>query len=321
MYTKRLEEAPPPQSHEVGGKAANLAKLINAGLPVPAGFCVTTKAYEEHLNVHNIQAILDEELADIDRAERRGRQNLGAEIRGAILNAPLPDTIRAEIDAALNEVGWGKQAVVVRSSSTSEDGARASYAGQHDSYLNVSGDDQIAQAVRACWASLWTRRAILYRLGLGLMHRPVSMAVVIQMMLRPDVSGVVFTADPITGNRSEAVITASFGLPDTIVSGIVSPDEFRVSKEDFRITSKRISDKKIESVPVPGGGTERRPVSGDRRQAEVLTESQVHSLISLTNKVERHFGEPQDVEWCLESDRLWILQSRPMSFSYVGSAT
>jgi rifampicin phosphotransferase len=321
LYVTPLGQVTPQEFYDVGGKGANLARLLKAGLPVPGGFCVSTEAYEAHVNLHNIEMLIDEIEASIDQPATRDNQNLGAEIRRAFLTAQIPDAIRSGIEATLHQAGWIGQAVVVRSSSTLEDNSRASFAGQHDSFVNVCGDDQILNAVRACWASLWTRRALVYRLDHGLMSRSPQMAVVIQKMLRPEVSGVVFTADPITSSRTETLITATFGLPDLLVSGLVAPDEYRVKKETFEFSTQRISNKEIESVASPSGGTERVRIARERRRCEALSKFQVQDLARLADKVDRFFGEPQDIEWCLERGIFWILQARPMSFPLVAAVS
>jgi pyruvate,water dikinase len=274
----------------VGGKAANLGELTRAGLPVPPGFCVTTEAYRRvavGLGVDNPE---------------RARESL----RGVEIPADIADEIRDRY------ARLGADApVAVRSSATAEDLPFASFAGQQDTYLNVVGADAVLDAVRRCWASLWTDRAYAYRDSNGIDHNTVELAVVVQLMVDAEVAGVLFTANPVTGRRHEAVIDANAGLGETVVSGSVNPDHFVVDTATGRILQRRLGDKKIAIRAVAGGGTE--SVQLDSAEP-CLSDTQIRELTALGDRVERHYGSPQDTEWAIDADgRLWLTQARPVT--------
>lgn len=283
----------------VGGKAANLGVLTRAGLPVPQGFCVTTEAYRRVAH-----------LAAIDEVFDSGAEAgvLAARMRELILAAAVPADITAAIGAyAVDEP------VAVRSSATAEDLPHASFAGQQDTFLNVVGTEAVLDAVRRCWASLWTDRAVAYRDANGIDHRSVRLAVVVQHMIQSEVAGVMFTANPVTGRRHQAVIDASPGLGEAVVSGAVNPDHFVVS--DGRVVERRIGDKRLVIRSLPGGGTEQ--VHGGATGAACLTDKRILELARLGERVERHYGSPQDTEWALDAaGTLWLTQARPITTLY-----
>jgi len=271
----------------VGGKAANLGELTGAGLPVPPGFCVTTEAYRR------VAAGVP-----LDR------------VREALLGVEIPADMAEEIRAGYLELG-ADAPVAVRSSATAEDLPFASFAGQQDTYLNIVGADAVLDAVRRCWASLWTDRAVAYRDSNGIDHNTVELAVVVQLMVDAEVAGVLFTANPVTGRRHEAVIDANAGLGETVVSGSVNPDHFVVDTASGRIVQQRLGDKKIAIRAVAGGGT--REVAVDSTEP-CLSDRQIRELAALGDRVERHYGSPQDTEWAIGSDgRLWLTQARPIT--------
>ncbi|MEO6081683.1 MAG: PEP/pyruvate-binding domain-containing protein [Umezawaea sp.] len=281
----------------VGGKAANLGVLTAAGLPVPPGFCVTTEAYRLVAE----QAGMDELLAGDVSAEAA---------RELLLAAPMPDEVRDAVLVGYRRLGEDVP-VAVRSSATAEDLPFASFAGQQDTYLNVVGADAVIDAVRRCWASLWTDRAVAYRSSNGIDHRSVRLAVVVQEMVQSAVAGVLFTANPVTGKRREAVIDASPGLGEAVVSGAVNPDHFVVDTETGRILERRLGDKKLVIRSLPGGGTEQVEHTS---ASACLTDEQVRDLAELGARVEAHYGSPQDTEWALDGDGvLWLTQARPIT--------
>lgn len=288
-----------------GGKAANLGELVDAGLPVPPGFCVTTAAYEQVAAAAELDGVLD---AYPDGAV------LAAKARAAIRAAPVPAVVCDAVVRAYRELGEDVP-VAVRSSATAEDLPTASFAGQQDTYLNVVGSDAVLDAVRRCWASLWTDRAVSYRSTNGIDHRTVRLAVVVQRMVDAQVAGVLFTADPVTGRRSHSVVDASPGLGEAVVSGAVNPDHFVVD-EAGRVVERRLGDKRVVVRSLPGGGTEQLALTADAGQA-CLTDAQLRSLADLGRRVERHFGAPQDIEWALDAaGTLWLTQSRPITTLY-----
>ncbi|MFG1942850.1 PEP/pyruvate-binding domain-containing protein [Nonomuraea sp. NPDC048826] len=294
---------------ETGGKAANLGELIGAGLPVPPGLVATTDAYRR---------VADE--AGLDGLIAAGGDGLAAKVRERLLAAPVPpDIAQAVTDAyeklsktagAAVEGGWAP--VAVRSSATAEDLPFASFAGQQDTYLNVTGPQQVLDGVRRCWASLWTDRAVAYREANDVDHAAVSLAVVVQAMVDARVAGVMFTANPVTGRRREAVIDAARGLGEAVVSGAVNPDRFVADARTGEIRERRAGDQRLLIRALPGGGTER--VDTPEPGGLCLTDDQVRALAALGARVEEHYGAPQDTEWAIDADgELWLTQSRPIT--------
>ncbi|WP_214326136.1 PEP/pyruvate-binding domain-containing protein [Nonomuraea sediminis] len=271
----------------VGGKAANLGVLTRAGLPVPDGFCVTTDAYR-----------LVARGVDVTDA---------ATARKQILETEIPEALKAAITAELDGAP-----VAVRSSATAEDLPYASFAGQQDTYLNVIGAAEVLDAVRRCWASLWTDRAYAYRASNGIDHRTVSLAVVVQRMVQSETAGVMFTANPVTGTRRRAVIDAAPGLGEAVVSGAVNPDHFEVDLDSGRILARHLGDKRLAVRSLPGGGVEH--VDGDELDTPCLSDAQLGELAALGARVEQVYGAPQDTEWAFDpGGRLWLTQARPIT--------
>jgi pyruvate,water dikinase len=299
----------------VGGKGANLGEMARAGFPVPPGFCVTTEAFRRFMagvpGANDLYAALDA-LADGDID---GVRRLGEEVRRALQEAPIPPEITAAVATELERMG-SEHAYAVRSSATAEDLPSASFAGQHDTYLNVRGDRDLIERVRACWASLFTDRAILYRAQNGFPHRSVELSVVVQRMIFPDVAGILFTADPVTGSRRTVSIDASFGLGEALVSGLVSADLYKIDKKTGAVLEARVADKLIALRPAPGGGTVRENLSDEQRKARVLSDEQARALAELGARVEAHYGSPQDIEWGIAGNEIVLLQTRPITSLY-----
>lgn len=288
----------------VGGKAANLGVLTAAGLPVPPGLCVTTEAYRRVTGQAGLEDVLHA-LAGTPPTDTGALNRLAARARELVLSAPVPD----DIADAVRRSAHGP--VAVRSSATAEDLPHASFAGQQDTYLNVIGPDAVLDAVRRCWASLWTDRAVAYRAAGGTDHRTVLLAVVIQEMVQSEVAGVMFTANPVTGRRREAVIDASPGLGEAVVSGAVNPDHFVVDLATGRITERRLGDKRLAVRSLPQGGVEHVETAMDRA---CLTDAQIRALAELGRRVEDHYGAPQDTEWAVDAGgTLWLTQARPIT--------
>jgi phosphohistidine swiveling domain-containing protein len=302
---------------EVGGKAANLGELIAADLPVPDGFCLTTEAY--------IQAVAPLGLADVHRAlhdtpadDLEALASLAARARSLITSAELPTAIAGEVLTAYRALDGVP--VAVRSSATAEDLPFASFAGQQDTYLNVIDAVALLDAVRKCWASLWTDRAVAYRASRNIDPATVALAVVVQRMVDAEAAGVMFTANPVTGRRREAVIDASSGLGEAVVSGAVNPDHFVVDTASGSILQRRLGDKRTAVRPLPAGGTEfvEQTAGGPGAQNQpCLTDAQIRELAALGSKAEAHYGAPQDTEWALDGDgKVWLTQSRPITTLY-----
>src|SRR5579859_5789211 len=315
-YVLGFQEINQAQIATVGGKGAHLGELSRIeGIRVPAGFCVTTDAFQRiMMEAPSIDDRLDR-LSRLEPDDREAIRALSAEIRRTIEGIAIPDDLAAAITRPLVRLGE-QAAYAVRSSATAEDLPAASFAGQHDTYLNVVGRAAILQHIRLCWASLFTERAVTYRLRNGLDQRKVHMAVVVQRMVFPQVAGIIFTADPATGNRKVASVEASFGLGEALVSGLVNADVYKV--RDGEVVAKTIATKKLAIYAAPAGGT---PEGGTQEQAiepgqqdqPALTDAQVVRLAQLGRRIEAHFGRPQDIEWCLAGDDFLIVQSRPIT--------
>ncbi|MGN9777559.1 rifamycin-inactivating phosphotransferase [Micromonospora sp. H33] len=295
----------------VGGKGAHLGGLSRIeGIRVPAGFCVTTDAFRRVMaEAPSIDDRLDQ-LSRLNPDDREAIRTLSAEIRRTIEGIAIPGDLTAAITRALAQLGE-QAAYAVRSSATAEDLPTASFAGQQDTYLNVVGPAAILQHVSRCWASLFTERAVTYRQRNGIDHRTVHMAVVVQQMVFPHAAGILFTADPVTGNRKVATVDASFGLGEALVSGLVNPDVYKV--RDGRIVAKAIAAKQRAVHALPAGGTQEVAIDPQRQEQPALTDAQVVRLVQLGRRIEAHFGRPQDIEWCLVDDGFRIVQSRPIT--------
>ncbi|MFI6031967.1 rifamycin-inactivating phosphotransferase [Amycolatopsis magusensis] len=296
---------------EVGGKGVHLGELSRIdGISVPGGFCVTTEAYREIVAAApSIDEQLDR-LSQVEPEDRAAIRTLSAQVRDLVEGVELPGELEAAITGSLARLGDGT-ACAVRSSATAEDLPTASFAGQQDSYLNIAGPDAVLRHVRRCWASLFTERAVTYRLHNGFDHRDVRMAVVVQRMVFPDVAGILFTADPVTSNRKVATVEAGWGLGEALVSGLVNADVHTV--RDDQVVTTTIGTKARAILPLPEGGTHETPVEPERQARAALTEAQVLRLVRLGRRIEAYFGRPQDIEWCLAGDEFHIVQSRPIT--------
>jgi rifampicin phosphotransferase len=318
-YVLGFQEIDQTQVAVVGGKGAHLGELSRIeGVRVPAGFCVTTDAFRRIMA--EVPSI-DDRLAWLSRLkpdDREAIRALSAEIRRTIEGIAIPDDLAAAITRPLARLGE-QAAYAVRSSATAEDLPTASFAGQQDTYLNVVGPAAILQQVSRCWASLFTERAVTYRLRNGVDHRKVQMAVVVQQMVFPPAAGILFTADPVTGNRKVASVEASFGLGEALVSGLVNPDVYKV--RDGEVVSKTVATKQLAIQVSPAGGTREQAIEAERQGQPALTDTQVVRLAQLGRRIEAHFGRPQDIEWCLVDDDFQIVQSRPITTLFPIPAT
>jgi phosphoenolpyruvate synthase/pyruvate phosphate dikinase len=311
QYVVGLREVDEGQVASVGGKGAQLGGLSRIeGVRVPDGFCVTTDAFRRIVaEAPSIDDRLDR-LSHLDPDDRDAIRTLSAEIRRTLEGVAIPDDLAAAITGAVDRLGE-QAAYAVRSSATAEDLPTASFAGQQDTYLNVVGPAAILQHVSRCWASLFTERAVTYRQRNGIDHRTVQMAVVVQRMVFPDAAGILFTADPVTGNRNVATVDAGFGLGEALVSGLVNPDVFTV--RDGEIVAKAVATKQLAVYARPAGGTQEVAIDRERQEQPALTDAQVVRLVQLGRRIEAHFGRPQDIEWCLVDDGFQIVQSRPIT--------
>ncbi|WP_025677981.1 phosphoenolpyruvate synthase [Paenibacillus massiliensis] len=298
----------------VGGKGLHLGELSKIqGIQVPEGFCVTTLGYTLATERNpTLQALL-EQLALLTVADQERISDISRKIRYTIMEAEIPSDVVKAVAHQLSQLG-DQHAYAVRSSATAEDLPHVSFAGQHDTYLNVIGKEAILEHISKCWASLFTDRAVIYRMQNGFDHGQVYLSVVVQRMVLPQASGIMFTADPMTSNRKLLSIDASFGLGEALVSGFVSADGYKV--QDERIVDKWIARKKLAIYARPEGGTQTRELDPVQQQAQTLTEEEIVQLARIGRQIEAYFGSPQDIEWCLADNSFYIVQSRPITTLY-----
>jgi pyruvate,water dikinase len=300
----------------VGGKGANLGEMTQAQIPVPPGFIVTAHTYTRFLEQAGLRPTIQKLLSPLDYNDSARLQKVSEEIKSLIRSTPVPQQIAAEIKKAYRELGGGP--VAVRSSATAEDLADASFAGQQATFLNVVGEDEVVDAVRACWASLFEARAIFYRADKGFEHMKVAIAVPVQRMVQSSRSGVMFTLEPVTGDRSKIAVEAVFGLGEAIVSGEITPDLYVLDKTSLRIAEKRVVNQERQLVRNPQAGAEDEAniwlaVPDELRQQQKLSDEQIVALATIGKRVEEHYGFPQDIEWAVEGGELDILQTRPVT--------
>src|SRR5690554_4420327 len=297
----------------VGGKGANLGELTRAGLPVPPGFVVTADAFRQAMDEGGVRVDLrrrfQEALADVD--DPGALAEAARDLQALVRNAGVPPTVADAVRDAYRRMG-DDAAVAVRSSATAEDTEGTSFAGMHETFANVTGEDAVLARLLDCWASLFGERVIAYRASQGLDEEPV-IAVVVQAMVASDRSGVMFTADPSTGDRDRIVIKAALGLGEVVVSGQVEPDTYVVAKEGPRIVSSRVGHQTHRLDGTPTGEVVRRDLPADEGVARVLSDDEVLELARLGLAVEAHYGEPQDVEWAIQAGTAHLVQARPIT--------
>lgn len=302
----------------VGGKGHSLAQLRSFNIPVPRGFFLTTTAYRQFIKTNRLQAKITRIISRINGEDTGSMEQAKTDIQALFKAGIVSGEFENTLESAYEELGKDEETVVplsvaVRSSATAEDLPGMSFAGQQDTYLNITGPDALQAAVRNCWASLWTTRAISYRELMGIDHLAVSMGVVVQKMIPAHVAGIAFTANPATGNRSEMLINASYGLGEAIVGGHVTPDTYLVDRHDGRIIESMIGSKETMIVSVGGQGIRTREVPEEQRQSKSLSLDMIQALIDVCKTIEQYFKIPQDIEWAHDGNRLWILQSRPIT--------
>jgi len=319
------------ENKKVGGKGANLGELVQIGIPVPPGFVVTTDSYQRFLDYNNLQPQIDEILARTNLEDPKSLKEASEEIEKLITASPIPEEVSKAILDAYEELSVGHEIkkvggialdfikagredvwVAVRSSATAEDLATASFAGQMRTLLNIKGGKRLLEAIKLCWASLFTPRAIFYRKQQGIEVMP-SMGVIVQKMVNSEKSGVIFTVDPTTNDPEKIVIEASWGLGESVVSGLVRPDEYIVDKRTGKLLEKKIAKKQTMRVRGPGGETVQKPVPEELKEKQVLAEPEIQRLWELSVKVENHYGKPQDIEWCEERGKIYLVQTRPVT--------
>ncbi|MBC1358399.1 phosphoenolpyruvate synthase [Listeria booriae] len=310
-YVLAFEKIDQTNKALVGGKGANLGECAKiSGVQVPTGFCLTTEAYQKAVSENEALQALLHQLSAQKITNQDQISKIGQSIRILIEEIEIPREIEAEITDHLAKID-SEQAYAIRSSATAEDLPTASFAGQHDTYLNIIGKTEILKHIKKCWASLFTDRAITYRIQNNFEHTNVQLSVVIQQMIFPSASGILFTADPITGNRKTLSIDASFGLGEALVSGLVSADVYKV--QENTIIEKNIATKKLAIYSIKTGGTETKSLPADQQTNQTITDHQILQLEQLGRSIEAYFGKPQDIEWCLADDQFYIVQSRPIT--------
>ncbi|WP_375090352.1 phosphoenolpyruvate synthase [Peribacillus sp. RS7] len=313
-YVLELREIDKTQLLLAGGKGSNLGELLKIhGIQVPEGFCVTTEAYQKALEQNEAFYALLDQLTLLKVEDRGQIGEISRKIRQIIMEMEIPSDVVKAVAHYLSQFG-DEHAYAVRSSATAEDLPQASFAGQQDTYLNIIGKEAILQHISKCWASLFTDRAVIYRIQNGFDHSQVYLSVIIQRMIFPQASGILFTADPITSNRKLLSIDASFGLGEALVSGLVSADCYKVQEDE--IVDKMIATKKLAIYGLKEGGTETQQIDPDQQKTQTLTEQQILQLARTGRQIEAYFGYPQDIEWCLVDDTFYIVQSRPITTLY-----
>jgi len=316
----------------VGGKGANLGEMYNNGFPVPPGFLVTSNAYFKFIDDTGLREKIKDLLDNLNVDDTKTLQDVAEKIQHMIINTPVPNYISQEVkkaylilraggdptmdDKAIELIAQGRDPpyVAVRSSATAEDLPEASFAGQQATYLNVAGADNVVDAVRKCWASLFTARAIFYRAKNNFDHMKVGLCAVVQVMVNAEKAGVAFSVNPATNNEDEIVIEAAFGLGEAVVSGAVTPDLYIVDKKDMRIKSKTVSKKEFKIVrDIQTGKNVKVYLSDSQASSQVLSDEEIIKIASILRDIEKHYDFPQDTEWAIEGDKIYFVQSRPVT--------
>ncbi len=298
-----------------GGKGANLGEMTRAGFPIPPGFVITADAYWHFVNSTGIKDKIFEILRNTNLDDPQALWNASQEIQKLFLEHEIPEDLKNEIlqnyHGLSNMFGEHESFVAVRSSATAEDLPDASFAGQQATFLNVKGEQEVLEAVKKCWASLWTARAIHYRTEMGFDHEKVALAVVVQKQIHSKKSGVMFTADPVSNDTSKIVIEASWGLGESIVSGEVTPDTYIVDKSSLKILEKHINEKRIMTVyDYEKRENVKVPVPDDMKNTQCLTDEEIVRLAEIGRKIEEHYRHPQDIEWAIDDTGMYIVQAR-----------
>ena len=296
----------------VGGKGVSLTRMVNAGLPVPWGYHVSTDAYRQFVTQNNLQPAILAALETIQDSQPETLQAASQSIKQMFLQAHIPDGVSSAIVQTYTALPGIKPAVAVRSSATAEDLPQASFAGQQETYLNISGADAVLEAARKCWASLWTARAISYRRRQGIQPENVALGVVVQLLVNAEAAGILFTANPLNGRRDQMLLNASWGLGEAVVGGLVTPDSLTLEKASGKVIHRETAEKLVQTVRVQGG-TQEEPVPENLREVPVLSDEQAAALARLGNQIQNLYGMPMDIEWALADGAFSIVQARPVT--------
>ncbi len=292
-----------------GGKGAQLGEMTKAGIPVPPGFVVLTASFDEMLEENKLKLVIAELLKQADPKKTETIDEASKEIRHIIAHAKVPSNVEKEIHSSFEKLD--AEYVAVRSSATAEDASTASWAGELESYLNVTRQD-LVHSVRKCWSSLFTPRAIFYRIEKGMAHTDISVAVVVQKMVQSEVSGVVFTVHPVTQDRNQLVIEAGWGLGESVVGGLITPDNYVVDKADELILDVTVNSQE-KMITKKEGKTQDAEVPLQKREKQKLEGKEIMELAALCTRIERHYGKPQDIEWAMEAGKFYVVQTRPIT--------
>ncbi|CAM8628076.1 phosphoenolpyruvate synthase [Candidatus Planktophila versatilis] len=313
-FIEQLDQISAGDRPLVGGKAVGLGKMISAGVPVPPGFTLTTSAYLDFISTNGLDPIIDELLKGLDYALPENVEFVSSRIHKLIIDSKMPDTVRTEVEKAYQTIGIGVH-VAVRSSGIAEDMGDASFAGLYDSFLDIRGTEEVILAIQKCWASLWTARCLSYRNRLSIAHRDSLVAVIVQEMVAAEVAGVLFTANPLNERSDEIVINATWGLGESIASGIVTPDELILDHQTLKVKRLVVGSKELKIFRNPDGpGTKKTETSNRERESRSLTDSQAARLAAYGQRaLEIAGGIPQDIEWAFRDDLFFILQSRDVT--------
>ena len=301
-----------------GGKGLSLARLSRAGLPVPGGFHITTEAYRHFVSENDIQPRILQALKEVDLSDPVALEPVAQHIMGLFAGGQIPTEVARVISKAYFELCNAQSSiekqkyVAVRSSATAEDLPEASFAGQQDTYLNIRGEQAVLDAVKRCWASLWTARAMVYRARQNIAPNDVALAVIVQELVFAEAAGVMFTANPVNGRRDELMITAAWGLGEAIVSGAVTPDTITVNKSKGRIVQRETAEKLVMTVRTDSG-TREQPVPERLKRTPVLNNARVKELARLGQEIETLYAAPMDIEWTLAGGKFAIVQARPVT--------
>jgi pyruvate,water dikinase len=315
---RRFEELSRDDTSYAGGKGANLGEMTAAGLPVPPGFVVGASSYALFCDTGGLRDRIEERLSSVDVDDTAALEEATKEVRVMVEAEPMPDEVASEIRRAYLELAGDRHnpPVAVRSSATAEDTEAASFAGMNETFLNVRGPDEVVEAVRRCWSSLFGARTVFYRAKQGFGQADMDIAVVVQRQILSTRAGVMFTIDPASGDRDRLVIEGSLGLGESVVSGQVSPDRYVIDKRDLHILKRDVKRKELVIEPLPDGGTRTRELSGEESTRPVLSDEEVIEIAKLGIRDEQHYGRPQDTEWAFDEEGIaWMLQSRPVTAS------
>ena len=333
-HIRWLEECDASSTSEVGGKCASLGELISIGMAVPPGFAVTTRAHDAFLARHDVREREAELLQAVDYDDLKAVAQASERLRGLVEDLELPEETAAAVRDAYERLSDGADVpVAVRSSALAEDSATASFAGQLQTYLWVEGADAVVEHVRRCWSGFFTPEALSYRHRQGIAAQDARMSVGVQRMVRARSAGVLFTLNPVNGDRSKIVIESTWGLGEALVAGEVDPDRFTVDKVTLDLLGTIVGGKQVEHRPDPsGGGVVVSEVEADRRSLRSLSDAEVVALARVGKTIERHAGRPQDIEWAVDADTgdilvlqaraetVWSQRERPPTVEKKGSA-